>query len=166
MAFKSIEEITGRSRPNGLNELFFGTDSFLQGKGSGRKTFYALRISLRKDVANKASMQKGDRVTIEFDQEKRLALIKKVDFGGWTLQGSGKPGSERLVFKIQYAKGIPTVANSTGCEVKLGPKGIVFELPEDASFTENLRENRDKKQVKLAVPVDTTKLSLTRIQRY
>lgn len=144
MAFKDIQELSGASCRRGGgsrvgdDDISFATD--LASRKSGEPC-YSMRIGIPTHVAKKARLIEGDRIRILFDETAGLGLIKRINGDGWKLTPTHKGG--RLVVKVTLRPGMPTVAESCGCPCEITDEGIVFVLPQDVSFIENLRANRD-----------------------
>lgn len=138
MAFVSARKLIGnvvhRTRRSS-EDLVIATDHAGEGK-------FAVRFSLSAKICKAYRLLVGDRVDILFDTETNppRGLIRRInDGGGWKIyETPGKGG--RLVVKMQYHIGLPSVPESTGCQaVDVTDEGILFDIPENADFTKNVR---------------------------
>jgi hypothetical protein len=122
------------------DDVVFATD--YSGTKHGER--YAMRVSVPMAVAKKARIIAGDRVDVLFDQGSREGLVKRVNSGGWKLCETGKSGS-RLYVKVSFVFGMPSTVSPVACPCEVTDEGIVFMLPEEVGFGENLRERADNK---------------------
>lgn len=143
MAFQSLKDIVlqnrkgaargGKGRVVRPDKISFSTDA----SGGNGKARYALRITIPPEIAKKARFIKGDFVDLLFDKEDMRCQIKRVTEGGWKLSLHSKSGL--LSVKVTLCKGMPSVSKTFECDYQIEDMGIAFELPPEASFTENLR---------------------------
>ena len=153
MAFTYLSEFAkktgfnhfGRQRNN--SDVVIATDICAQGK----KSSYALRVSITAEIAKKARILPGDMVDIAFDQDTSppMGKLTRVISGGWKIGkvGGAKGNSNsRLSVKIHFIKGMPSFANATGCVAIVTEEGIIFDISGDYSFTKNIREENLSKQ--------------------
>lgn len=141
MGFKSVREcfVSGDGKLTGRNmyrddDLVFSTDKSC-GAGGLR---YSMRVSIRSVFAKKARIIRGDLVDILFDEGAKAGLIKRVNSGGWKLTAS-KDNSQWLSVRITYKPGMPSAASAVSCLCEITDEGLVFTLPDEVSFTENLK---------------------------
>ncbi len=154
MAFKNISEIlktSGKDLRSGRRtssaDVQCSTDKGGSVLDATKRSipYYAFRISISQEIAKKARILNGDSVTVLFDRDTTPArgLLCRVTSGGWKLSdGGGRNTSKkaRLSVKMTYVKGIPSFKHTAGCESVVTDEGILFDLPSDCSFDENLRE--------------------------
>lgn len=105
-----------------------------------RATKPALAITISLQIAKKARLIAGDRVEIFFDEQSapRRCLIKRVSEGGLCVSGRG-PKEKRLGIKVTWIKGIPSVDKPYDCQAVVTDDGILFDIPDEASFDKAMR---------------------------
>jgi hypothetical protein len=134
MGFVSVSEITKTaknivSKKRGSNaDVLIGTH-----RSSGGR--FSLAVSISEGIAAEARIADGDRVDVLFDRENNRGLLRRVITGGWKIGVAGP----RLAVKISYVEGMPSFRDTAMAEAEVIVGGIEFQLPEGASFTENLR---------------------------
>ena len=108
---------------------------------AGKRT-YQMRVTISKDIAKKARIIQGDRLEISFDKDSDppRALIGRITEGGWKAIHTSKSPEAGLVFKIMMCEGMPSFKSASQCEAVVTDEGILFDLPKNHSFTQNLRE--------------------------
>jgi len=142
MAFVSASEIIGNTSPRRHSSagIVLATD---KQRASGQQ-YFAVRISLSRELADRARFILGDRVDVMFDIEGRRCLLRRVNEGGWRLHkagGNGASDGARLNIKFKYSTGLPSVKESVSItDYEIAPEGIIFGIPEEASFERNLRD--------------------------
>lgn len=143
VSIKSLPRVSRGDRSSfDPQELIYAIDQ----TGGRERVKYAMRIGIPSHAAKEARLIKGDRVDILFDKEAGLGLVKRVNSGGWAVSAPHKKQAERLYVCATYTAGMPSVAKSVGCPCEVTPDGIIFTLPDEVSFTENLREIADKQK--------------------
>lgn len=115
------------------SEVLFAIDK--RGDKSG-SVEYSMRLGVPVDIVFDAGFAESDRVTIAFDSARRLGLIAKSKSGGRKMTKKHK----RFVIQEMHVPGMPSVASTIGCICYRSREGIVFQLPAEASFTEQLRK--------------------------
>ena len=130
--FSKSSNLGGRA-PVGDKVVF----SILKNNKKPKDKAFTLCIRLPQTVAKKARFMAGDRIDVLFHVTSRLVLVKRVRDGRWSFYGDGKS----LTTSLSYRSGMPSVSQATPCEYTITDEGLVFELPETASFERNLRES-------------------------
>lgn len=151
MAFISTIQLKTSSNNNKINRarstsnipLIISTD--LAGINKAGHKRYSLRLGISGQLAKEARLIAGDTVDVLFDRESNpvRGLIKRVKNDGWALVKGDKNGS-KLFLKISNVEGMPTFALTYPCNAVVTDDGILFDLPHEHSFTENLREKHDR----------------------
>jgi len=142
---ESLDSSVLRGRHTINAGLVIATD--FSGKNKEGKNRYSLRVSLSSKLAKESRLIHGDRIDILFDKESSpmRGLITRVKGNGWTLVKAGESKNSRLVTKISMVDGMPTFPTAQICEnVVISEEGILFDLPDECSFTENLRAKHDR----------------------
>lgn len=140
------KEVNPRGRQNSSAGVICATDKH----GNNRKgpRGYSLRISLSSKIAKEARIIAGDRVDILFDRDskKQQGMIVRVVNGGWKIGVGGgvkhTSPTARLVVKMTYIPGMPSFPAATECPSVVMQEGILFDLPSNCSFTENVRKEK------------------------
>lgn len=149
-AIKITEQVTGRKAGDkhgkGMSKspIVFATD--IGAKTTGGEPVYSLRVSIHPDLAKEARLLAGDRVDILFDREGRRGLIVRTQKNGWTLtrHNASKSSPQRLCVKMTLRPGLPSVEQSCDCAGVMTDEGILFDLPAECSFDENLRKKAEQ----------------------
>jgi len=148
MAFVSISDITGHTgrkgnKPANAADVVVAVD---KASKKGEPTRFSLRVSISPDIAKKARLIAGDRVTILFDRDAPTpqALLKRVASGGWMLSASSKHVvkggvASRLTARFTWTVGLPSLAEPEQCDAVVTDEGVLFDIPASASFTKNMR---------------------------
>ena len=123
-----------------ISDVAIGTD--FGGLNKARQRIYQLSVKVSKDIAKKARIIHGDRLEISFDKDSDppRALITRVTEGGWKAIPVSKSHDAGLVFRITMYDGMPSFKSTAQCEAVVTDEGILFDLPKNHSFTQNLRE--------------------------
>ena len=141
--FQSVSEIKkkvgmragpGRGAKTGNKGVALATDK------RSKDDSYALRLNVGISLLKAAGIIEGDRVEVFFSEKDRKGLIRRSNANGSIkVSFRGKKSAPSIV--TVYVKGLPSVAHSEQCtDVQVNESGIMFSLPDSASFSENLRK--------------------------
>lgn len=132
--------------------LVFAIDT-TKSKSQKGGEIYFLRMRIGSLAAKKAGLKAGDKVSLGWDDEANIGVLKAVkkDEFGWILSGLkrssaegkgslGKPGDQALQLRFTWGEGYPSIGEPKLCkDVKIlsnkDPERIRFTYPEGTSYT-------------------------------
>ena len=107
--------------------------------GNNRKS---LTFTIGIDIVKKYRLLIGDSVDVLFDADDRIALIRRVQTGGYTVCGSGIPASDviegkyyRSIVKCSRYDGMPSTDMSVFVtDIEITDDGIMFKFPDSVNM--------------------------------
>lgn len=103
---------------------------------------YTMRVTIPEVMVRMSKLKPGTRVSFEIDPGSRRCRIAQDDNGRWRITRS--KAEDKFYLRIAYRDGAPTVAETEAChKPRIKPGSIEFEVPDSASFTRNLRADRE-----------------------
>ena len=103
---------------------------------------FSVRLTLSKKIVSEARLIPGDCVDVLFDRESNRGLIKRVKDGcGWKLTAAHQKAA-RLNVKFTWVEGLPTFKHSVGVDAVVTDEGVLFDIPPEAQWEGNAREDR------------------------
>jgi len=151
MGFVSIKKLAEAEAPHIRKPKFFAPITLSQdsnGVGKDGKPQWALRISLSKSLSEVSNFKQGDRVDVLFDTETTppRGLLVKDDSSDWRLSQNKGSCAARLVVKLRWRDGMPSLLTTEGCQAIIVDGNILFDVPDSARFDDNLKSPKRLKK--------------------